>query len=157
MLDALCRVAAAGRSIYYAERGAANAQRLLDAGLYSQLDLLGNWDTAKGSPGEELDRRVRNYEAQLRRVVSLAGAIYNVGRWEVIRDPESDQRSAIEIFESADYSDGMRLAIEGFLNQCARTVPGRERITRLFRSERVDDDHIRIRMTMDHEELLGRL
>lgn len=157
MLEALCRIAAGGRSVYYAERGAANAQRLLDAGLYSQLDLLGSWDDARGAPGDELERRVRGYEAQLRRVVSLAGAIYNVGRWEVTRDAEAEDRTAIDIYESSDYSDGMRLAIEGFFNQCARHVKGRTPISRLFRSERVAPDHIRIRMTMNHEELLGRL
>jgi hypothetical protein len=147
-----------GRRIFFAERGAANAQRLMDAGLYAELDLLERLPDevreAAASPGPR--DLARAFGAKLERIVGLAGTIYNVGRWSVVPDPDTARRLCIEIEEAAAYSDPMRLAIEGFLNHCARSVPGRETAPRLFRSERADDDLIRVRMTLDVRDIVER-
>lgn len=157
LLELLCRTVGGGRRSYYVERGEGSAQRLLDAGMYSQLDLLGRWDKGeqRGALEDEarIERAMQAYESKLKLVVSLAGAIYNVGRWTVGRDPEVPTRSCIDIHEASAYSEGMQLAIEGFLNRCARVVKRREPLRQLFRSERPAADHIRIRMTMDVPEL----
>jgi hypothetical protein len=160
LLELLCLTVGGGRRIFYAERGAANAQRLMDHGLYAQLDLLERLpdEVRAAAESERLDRMAVAFREKLALIVSLASTIYNVGSWSVAPDPDTPaHRLCIEILEAEAYSDPMRLAIEGFLNQCARSVPGRETVPRLFRSERLDDDHIRVRMTLDLRELMEKV
>ncbi|MDX1648975.1 MAG: hypothetical protein R3263_03895 [Myxococcota bacterium] len=156
MLDLLCRHVGGGRPGYYAERGAANARRLMDAGMYSQLDLLDRWrkDEEGVDPDRDAQRLVSAYQSKLKLVVSLAGSIYNTGRWRVEQDPEHPHRVIIEIADAGAYTDGMRYAIEGFLNECARTV--RHGIGALYVTDRPDPATIRIRMTEDLPELYRR-
>lgn len=153
MLDLLCRHVGGGRPAYYAERGAANARRLMDAGMYSQLDLLERWrkDEEGVDPDRDAERLVSAYQSKLRLVVSLAGSIYNTGRWRVVPDPQHPRRVLIEIDDAGAYTDGMRYAIEGFLNECAKTV--RHGIGALYATERPDPATIRIRMNVDLPEL----
>lgn len=153
MLDLLCRHVGGGRPAYYAERGAANARRLMDAGMYSQLDLLERWrrDEEGVDPDRDAERLVSAYQSKLKLVVSMAGSIYNTGRWSVVADPQHPQRVLIEIADAGAYTDGMRYAIEGFLNECARSV--RHGIGALYGTERPDPATIRIRMTVDLPEL----
>jgi hypothetical protein len=80
-------------------------------------------------------------------VSSLASAIYNVGKWVVEPDPDHAGRILIAVREASAYSEPMRLAIEGFLNECARAA--RENLAHLFASERPAPDLILIRMTRD--------
>lgn len=156
MLELLCRHVGGGRPSYFVERGAANARRLMDAGMYSQLDLLGRWHReSQEATAADVQRLVADYRSKLKLVVSLAGAIYNTGRWTVADDPDHPQRVRIEITEAEAYTEGMRLAIEGFLNECARTV--RDRIGELYRTERVAPGTIRIRMNVDLSELYADL
>lgn len=160
LLELLCRTVGGGRRIFYAERGAANAQRLMDHGLYAELDLLERLpEVVRAEAGSDrIERVTEAFGAKLAHIVGLANTIYNVGRWSVVPDPDAPRtRLCIEIEEAESYTDPMRLAIEGFFNQCVRSVPGREPIARLFRSERLDDDHIRIRMTLDMGEVMERV
>ncbi|MDX1650708.1 MAG: hypothetical protein R3263_12720 [Myxococcota bacterium] len=162
LLELLCRSVGRGSRIFYAERGAVNAQRLMDAGLYAQLDLLERLPqeievTDDAPEHERLARMGRAFATKLEHIVSLAGSIYSMGRWSVVSDPDTGERLCIEIVEAEAYTDPMRLAIEGFLNQCVRTVPGREPLARLFRSERAATDLIRIRMTMDLRQVMAKV
>lgn len=152
LLDLLCRREGGGSLRYYRDRGARNAERLIQAGLYSQLSFLGRFQeeasrTASASPASF----VESYRSNLRRVVSMAGSIYSTGRWSVEVDPDDSERIAIRIDEAQPYSEGMRYAIEGFLNACARAV--RPDLQRLFETERPTRDRIRIRMTRRIPEL----
>lgn len=153
MLDLLCRHVGGGRPAYYAERGATNARRLMDAGMYSQLDLLGRWrrDEEGVDPDRDAERLVSAYQSKLKLVVSMAGSIYSTGRWQVVPDPEHPRRVLIEITEADAYTDGMRYALEGFLNECARTV--RHGIGALYATERPAPGTIRVRMNVDLPEL----
>lgn len=165
VLELLCLTVGRGSRIFYAERGAVNAQRLMDAGLYAQLDLLERLpqeiDVAEGvtevTEDERLERMGEAFGTKLAHIVSLAGSIYSMGRWTVQPDPDTERRLCIEIEDAEGYTDPMRLAIEGFLNQCVRTVPGREPLARLFRSERPAPDRIRVRMTLDLLEVMARV
>lgn len=152
MVELLCRTVGGGRTDYYLERGAASAKRLLASGLYSQLEFLQRWrETPEG--GESAERMIAAYSAKLKLVISLAGAIYNVGRWSVGPDPRDAAKVRIDILEADAYSDGMRYAIEGFLNECTRAV--RSDVPRLFRTERTAPDHIAIEMTLPVQQLLA--
>ncbi len=147
-LDLLCRKEGRGDPHYYEQRGSMSARRLMDAGLYSQLDLLGSIADEPERVGEGAEQRaLRAYRSKLAVVLSLAGSIYNVGRWKAIDDPEHPGRVAIEIQDATAYSDGMVGAIVGFLDECARAVSSKTK--KLYRYERSRPDRIVIRMLRD--------
>ena len=144
--DLLCEMQTLDRGEYFRGRGAANAKRLIEGGLYSQLDFLKRWDAstgtrAKADPAAGLDAYIRS----LRLVTTLSKSIYSAGDWRVERDPDRRGCARIEILDAAAYSEGMRFAIEGFLNECVRAV--RQREFQLYVSQRIAPAHIRIYMT----------
>ncbi len=151
-LDLLCNVEGGGVRSYYEKRGQMSAKRFMDAGMYSQLDLL---DSIAGQvPTDDPEAEaaaLRDYRKRLTVVISLARSIYNVGQWSVIDDEERSGRVVIEIAEAADYSDGMIGAIVGFLDECAHVVS--ERIGKLYKQERPRRDLVRIRMRHTLTEL----
>jgi hypothetical protein len=144
--DLLCELQTSDRGDFFRGRGAANAKRLIEGGLYSQLDFLERWGARTGTraqadPGAVLDAYIRS----LRLVTTLSKSIYSTGDWRVERDPDRPGCARIEILDAAAYSEGMRFAIEGFLNECVRAV--RQRELHLYVSQRIAPDHIRIHMT----------
>jgi hypothetical protein len=148
LLDLLCQVEANGAASYYESRGHMSAKRLMEAGMYSQLDLLDSIaDQNLVDTPEAEQAALRAYRKRLAVVISLARSIYNVGEWTVIDDEEHPGRVMIEVTEASDYSDGMIGAIVGFLDECANAVS--EKIGKLYQSERPDRDRVRIRMRHD--------
>jgi hypothetical protein len=87
-------------------------------------------------------------------VVSMASGIYSVGKWLVETDPEHPGRVVIAVREASAYSEPMRLAIEGFLNECAQAA--REDLADLHTSERPAQEVILLRMTRDIIDTLRR-
>lgn len=147
-LDLLCRTEGGGDPDYYEERGSMSARRLMDSGLYSQLDLLGSIaDEPERLDEGAAERAMRAYRSKLSVVLSLAGSIYNVGVWKVIDDEAHPGRVSIEIREAEAYSDGMVGAIVGFLDQCARAVT--IRLKKLYAFERPSRGRVVIRMLHD--------
>ena len=154
-LELLCQQLGHGDPRYFERRGAQSARRLMDGGLYSQLDLLGSIADEPERLGEDSEQRsLRAYRSKLAVVLSLAGSIYNVGRWKVIADEAHPGRVAIEISEAAAYSDGMVAAIVGFLDECARSV--NTRLEKLYQSERPARDRVVIRMLRDLADVRRR-
>jgi len=147
-------VEAAGKDSYFVERGRASARRLIKAGLYQQLAFLPRWNerTRRGA-GEE-SALIADYGSKLRMVISMASGIYNVGKWVVEPDPENPGRLSIAVREASAYSEPMRLAIEGFLNECAHAA--REDLVQLYTSERPAPDLILFRMTRDIADMFKR-
>jgi len=147
-LDLLCTTVGDGRAGYYEERGHLSARRLMEAGMYSQLDLLDTiTETGLADDPADQERALRAYRKRLAVVASLAGSIYNVGQWKVVDDADHPGRVAIEIREAAAYSDGMVHAIVGFMDECARAVT--RKIDKLYRFDRPERDRILVRMLMD--------
>ncbi len=151
-LDLLCTTVGGGDPGYYETRGHSSARRLMDAGMYAQLDLL-ETITEASRVEDPADRQaaVRAYRKRLAVVVSLAGSIYNVGQWKAIDDAEHAGRVTIEIREAAAYSDGMVRAIVGFLDECAHSVT--RKIEKLYFFERPERDRVLIRMRMDLDDV----
>lgn len=147
LMQLLGKIEGAGKDAYFVERGRASARRLIESGLYQQLAFLSRWVRESGSSGGDQSAAIAVYARNLRMVSSMASAIYNVGKWEVEADPDHPGRVRIAVREARAYSDPMRLAIEGFLNECARAA--NDRLTQLFASERPSPDLILIRMTQD--------
>lgn len=151
LLRLLGEIEGAGKDEYFAERGRASARRLMETGLYQQLAFLSRWQQTIDWDGKEESSLIASYARNLRLVASLASLIYNVGEWAVAPDPEHPRRLRIEVREASAYSEPMRLAIEGFLNECARVA--REDLGRLHVSERPSSDLMLFRMTRDIVDL----
>jgi hypothetical protein len=147
MIRLLGDVEGAGKDAYFVERGRDSARRLMESGLYQQLAFLSRWDETVDWRRDDESSVVATYARNLRMVSSLASAIYNVGKWTVEPDPEHAGRVVLMVREASAYSEPMRLAIEGFLNECARAA--RENLAHLFASERASQDLMLIRMTRD--------
>jgi len=151
LLQLVGEVEGNGKDAYFAERGRASARRLMEAGLYQQLAFLPRWEETAVQEGNVQSAPVAAFASNLRIVTSLAKAIYNVGEWRVEPDPERPGRLVLEVRDAGAYSEPMRLAIEGFLNECARAA--REDLAHLFTSERPARDLIVLRMTRDIMDL----
>jgi hypothetical protein len=142
-----------GSPAYFVERGRANARHLMEAGLYEQLSFIGRWkESARGGSVEE---SIASYAKKLKLAVSLATSIYNVGRWLVEPDEDYPGRVWIAIRDAGDYSEPMRLAAEGFLNECGRGRSGGGDDD-MYTSERPRPDLILFRMTRDIADLAER-
>jgi len=152
--DLLCEMEGGKPKDYFRRRGAANAKRLIERGLYGQLDFLKRWDKSiEGRERGDPAAVVQSYSRSLKLVVTLSKSIYSTGDWKVERDPDRPNSVRIEILDAAAYSEGMRYAIEGFLNECVRSVRGEGKP--LFVSERVTQDRIRIWMTATIADFYG--
>jgi len=151
LMDLLGEIEGGGKDAYFVERGRGSARRLLESGLYQQLSFLSRWDNTLGSAGSDLSAEIADYARNLRMVTSLASAIYNVGKWAVEPDTEHPGRVCIAVREAHAYTDPMRLAIEGFLNECARAA--RDHLAHLHISERPAPDLMLFRMTRDITDL----
>jgi hypothetical protein len=154
IMEFLGDVEGAGKDSYFVERGRASARRLMKAGLYQQLAFLPRWNerTRRGAGDESA--LIADYASKLRMVISMASSIYNVGSWVVESDPESPGRVRIAVREASAYSEPMRLAIEGFLNECAQAA--RKDLVHLYTSERPAPDLILLRMTRDIADMFKR-
>jgi hypothetical protein len=151
LMQLLGDVEGAGKDAYFVERGRASARRLMETGFYQQLSFLSRWGTRTDTESTDPSVVVANYARNLRMVISLASAIYNTGKWVIEPDPEHAGRVSIAVREATAYSDPMRLAIEGFLNECSRSA--REDLAHLHVSERPAPDLILFRMTRDIADL----
>jgi len=152
IVELLGKVEGDGKDAYYVDRGRASARRLVEAGLYHQLAFLPRWNETVREDTYSESALVADYARKLRLVISLASGIYNVGSWSVETDPENPQRVRIAIREASAYSEPMRLAIEGFFNECTQVA--RKDLSHLYTSERPAPDLILLRMTRDIPDLL---
>ena len=154
IVQLLGEVEGSGKDGYYIERGRASARRLIEAGLYEQLAFLPRWEVGiSGDAGDE-SALIADYARKLKLVISLTSSIYSVGKWEVESDPEHPRRVRVAVREANAYSEPMRLAIEGFFNEC--TQASRKDLVHLYTSERPAPDLILLRMTHDIADLLKR-
>jgi len=152
LLQTLGDLDGGGRPEYFVERGRVNARRLMDAGLYEQLGFLLRWSESVGDGPANPAALLASYKRNLKLVITLASSIYNVGRWCIETDEDHPGRAWIAVREASAYSEPMRLAAEGFLNECARER-GRIRGEDLYTSERPRTDLILYRMTRDVADL----
>jgi len=139
LTEMLWREEGGGRIEYLHERGAAVMQRLIEAGLYQQLDYLER--VADGSSRELTRERILS---NVRLVGSVMGAVLSFGKREWRFDPENPDHLLFEISEAAAFPEVLR-----FVYECAITyllhlaVPDVPPVT----SERVAPD--RIVLTLD--------
>lgn len=91
---------------YLRERGAVIGRRVMQAGLYQQLEYL-----------ERRDRKTdfEAYRRDLKLIVSLQGAIVNTGSWGAERDPDHQNRVMLIGRDLEGYPDTLCISTAGFV------------------------------------------
>lgn len=139
LLQLLRDVEGHGRNEYLCERGARSAERLLQGGLYQQLEYLNRTQV-----GRATDPKAR-YEAfgrDLRLLTTISASILSFSKWASMPDPDHRDRYRIEVSEAAVFPDGLVWTSQGFVNRMA-TEHGEPD---LWRGERARPDLVVYRM-----------
>jgi len=142
MSELLRDVEGGGRNEYLVRRGSRTAKRLLDAGLYAQLDYL---KTASFGRKDEAAERHAALGRDLARTTSLSANILNFGKWEAKPDPKNPKRWIMEVTGARDYPDPLAWASCGFSNELSRVKNQPD----LWAWDRPEPDRIVFRMTRD--------
>jgi len=140
MTELLRDVEGGGRDAYVAGRGAATAERLLESGLYQQLQLASGEAAATDDPAA-LRRAIRL-------LLSLSGAMYEFGSWKLRPGDESSDVLLIDVLDAGALSEMNRLTAEGFIRRIAERL---QRRPPQVDSERVSPDHVVYRIRLDRQ------
>jgi hypothetical protein len=100
---------------YLKERGAAAAERLMQSGLYQQLDYSTRQADANS---EQTSREQLRRETRLR--LSLIAGIVNRGSADIAPDPDRPDQLRIELRDASEIPDCLGHTIAGFIERCAR-------------------------------------
>lgn len=122
LTELLLEVEGGGRLTYLKERGANTARRLIEAGIYQQLDRASGADDVDPSTLSP-EEQGREFTRTVRLTVSLSGSIFNFGRWSVGEDPDHRDRLRILIEDAAAMPDAAIHTIEGFINAIGEHSP----------------------------------
>ncbi len=119
MRELLQDVEGRGQDQYTIDSGAASARRLIEAGLYQQLDYLKRWQEYVPTGDRAVDQEKQT--ALLRRQLTMVGTIYssmlNFGSPKLVVDPEFDRRIQLETWDEGILPRVGRLAVLGFWNE----------------------------------------
>lgn len=115
MNELLRDVEGGGDPRYLRERGRETARRLLEAGLYAQLEFLHRTEVsmAQGSAA-----RFEAFGRDLRKLNTLSASILNFSRWAAVPDPEHG-RYRIEVSEAEHFPEVLCWRSDGFVNEMA--------------------------------------
>jgi hypothetical protein len=131
-----------GSNEYLRRLGRQTARRLLDAGLYAQIEYLNRTEVMRTEDGPA---RIAAFGRDLRRLNTMSASIFNFSRWTHELDREQPGRYRIEITEARDFSEVLAWRTDGFMNEMAAQGGGGD----LWAWSRVSLDHIRFRMIRD--------
>lgn len=131
-----------GKNEYLVKRGERSARRLIDGGLYSQLEYLQAASFGRKSDAKE---RFAAFGRDLARTTTLSASILNFGKWAAKPDPDHPNRWLMEITDARDYPDVLAWASLGFTNELGRT----KRKDDLWTWERPEPGRIVFRMVHD--------
>jgi hypothetical protein len=140
LMELLRDVAGRGRNEYLVRHGSDAAERLLQKGLYQQMEYLKRMEL-----GRETDPSTR-YQAfgrDLRLLISMGPSILNFGHQQVKHDPDYADRYMLEISDAGAYPEVLCWTTQGFNNRMAAAHDSPD----LWRWERPRSDLIRYRMT----------
>jgi hypothetical protein len=129
-----------GSNEYLRQKGRETAQRLLEAGLYAQLQYL---QRAGVSREIESQARFEAFGHDLRMLTTLSASILNFSRWTPKPDPDHGHRYLIEVSEAADVPEVLAWRSDGFVNEMAHLHGDKD----LWRWDRPRRDLVIFRMT----------
>ncbi len=139
--ELLLEVEGHGNHEYLRERGRQTAQRLLEQGLYAQLEYLQRTEASKV---EAESTRFAAFGRDLRLLTTLSASILNFSKWGARIDPDHASRYLIEVSDAQDFPEVLCWTSDGFVNQmAAQHRQGGD----LWGWERVRTDCIVFRMT----------
>jgi len=129
-----------GRNEYLRERGFRRGQKLIEAGLYQQMEYAPRADVTHHDTPE---KRFEAYGRDLRLFVTLSRTILNFTRWTPEVDPEHADRHRIVVDEAAAYPDALAWATEGLIDSMAAS----HGLSNMWAHRRTRTDQIVFRMT----------
>ena len=100
--------------------GERDARRMIDAGLYPQLDSLKRMTRASDESTSE--QRFQALGRMLRLAMSLSKGIYNFSDWNVLVDPDHPRRYRVEVTDAEHLPEVNVIGTVGFLNECSRSA-----------------------------------
>jgi hypothetical protein len=135
-------VVGGGSNEYLRERGRESARRLLEGGLYSQLEYLQRTEVAGAT-----DSRARHeaFGRDIRRLTTISGSIYNFATWTPAPHPDHALRYVVELTDAAPLADPLCWRAEGFMNHMAAQHGDPD----LWSWRRLSRDVVRFEMTRD--------
>jgi len=142
MSELLRDVVGGGSNRYLEQMGRETARRLLEAGLYSQMEYLRNTRVAAATSSQE---RYEAFGRDLKRLTTMSNSIYNFSKWTPLPDPDNALRYLIEVTDARAMSDVICWRAKGFMNEQA-SVHGS---ANLWDWKRVSQDVVRFHMMLD--------
>lgn len=130
----------AGRNQHLLERGFAKGRRLMEAGLYQQMEYVKRIGVQRASSPEG---RCAAYGRDLRLMVSLSRSLLNFTRWTVSADPKHADRHLIIVDEAEAYPETLAWGTQGLIESMA-SIHGHED---LWRHRRTAPDRVEFYMT----------
>lgn len=140
MMQLLRDVHGDGSNEYVIDRGRMRGRKLMEAGLYQQMEYLGRLQVSNAYTPQE---RFQAYGRDLRLLVTLSRSILDFTTWSVGPDPDAGDRHRIEVSDAERFPDILGYSTEGFIDAMS-SVPGHKA---LWKYERVDRDRVVFRMT----------
>jgi hypothetical protein len=106
-----------GSNDYLRDRGRQTAKRLLEGGLYSQMEYL-----SRTQAGRETDpeKRAAAFGRDLKLLTTLSASILSFTQWTSRSDPDQPGRYRIDVTGATDYPEALVYSSEGFLNGMAQ-------------------------------------
>jgi hypothetical protein len=129
-----------GDNEFLRQKGRETARRLLDAGLYAQLEYLQRTGVAKA---KDPAARFEAFGRDLRLLSTLSGSILNFSRWTPDRDPAHADRYVIQVSDAKDMPEALCWRSDGFVNEMATQHGDKD----LWTWERQGADLVVFRMT----------
>jgi hypothetical protein len=105
-----------GDDEFLRQKGRDTAKRLLEAGLYAQLEYLQRAGVAKA---KDTAARFEAFGRDLRLLTTLSGSILNFSRWTPMPDPAQDGRYVIQVSDAKDMPEALCWRSDGFVNEMA--------------------------------------
>jgi hypothetical protein len=130
-----------GDDRYLHGRGYKTGERLLEAGLYAQLEYVTRMKV--GTLKEPLER-FQAFGRDLKILTTISSSMLNFSKWSSRPDEEHELRYRIDIAEAQDFPDVLGWTSLGFVNCMAHAGGGGSDV---WRWERLDAEHLAMRMT----------
>jgi hypothetical protein len=128
-----------GSNDYLRGRGKQTADRLIEAGLYSQMEYLSRTQVERENDPE---KRSAAFGRDLKLLTTLSASILNFSHWSSRVDPEQKERWLVEVSGAQDFPDALGFSSEGFMNGMAR----RHHATDLWKWKRLRPDVVIFKM-----------
>lgn len=142
MNELLREVEGEGSNEYLRGLGRQTARRLLEGGLYSQLEYLNRVEVRNTAEGRS---RYAALGRDLRLLTTISASILNFSRWTSLPDPEQEGRYRIEVTQAKAFPEVLAWRSDGFVNEMSAQYESGD----MWSWQRVAPDRIVFRMIRD--------